>query len=292
MVADDDHLYALPFSGHTEVLYYNKDLAQTPPTTIAELLDRVAAGETFAQGTRFVDSYWGVGAYDGGIIDSRGRLLFGLGGFTNWLDFLAAARAMPGFMLDADPAVLQQAFIDGKAAYYVADSDEIPDLSAAIGADKLGVALLPSGPNGGVPRPFLGLDALAFSQVASEAEFSLALDLAQFLGGAQNQLFMATENLGSVPVNSQIRLTPSLPADTLTVARQTRSVEPILYANRQLWKDLNAGTTGFFDNYRQVSDGILTPRKMVEQATAAFNATYGMEPARHRTGRTLSQAAG
>lgn len=278
MVATDVETFAIPFSAHTEVLYYNRELVQTPPATIAELMQRVAAGEAFAQSAQFVDSYWGVGAYDGGIVDSRGRLLFGLGGFTNWLDFLATARVLPGFRLDTDREALQQAFIDGQVAYFVADSAIIPDLLAAMGPEKVGVALLPSGPNGGVARPFLRTDAFAFSRVTSDSEFTLALDLAEFLSGAQNQLFMATRRLGRVPVNSQVRLTPSLPADTLTVARQTRAAEPVLFANQSLWKDLNAGALGFFDSYRQVSQGILTPAQMVAQGLAAFSSQYAMQP--------------
>lgn len=275
MVSDETHLYALPFSGHTEVLFYNKELVQTPPATIAELLQRVAAGEVFAQNTNFRESYWGVGAYDGDLLDEERRPILGMGGFENWLDFLANARTVPGFLLDHDPAVLQQAFIDEEAAYYVADSAQLPSLVAAMGADKVGVALLPTGPNGGIPRPFLSLDAFAFSKVSSDADFALALDLAQFLGDAQTQLALAADDLGHVPVNNQVRLAPSLPENTLTVARQSRSAAPIRFVNQQLWKDLQAGALGFFDNYRRVTQGTLSPGNMVEQAIEDFSQEYG-----------------
>lgn len=278
MVTDGPRLYALPVSLHTQVLFYNTELVKVPPASLAQLVKRVAAGEVFAQSTDFVESYWGVGAYDGGILDSKERVLLGLGGFTNWLDFLAAARALPGFMFSNDSAELEKAFVEGNAAYLVADSAKYPDFAKAMGGSKVGVALLPSGPNGGLAHPFLNVDALAFSKVASEDEFSHALDLAVYLGGAESQEAVAAENIGRVPVNSEIRLTPNLPDNTLIAARQARAAEPVLFRNQQLWQDLKAGAMNFVANYRKVAEGTLAPRKMVDQAIDAFGSQYGLKP--------------
>ena len=277
MLSDGKRLFALPMSAHTHVLYYNRNLVETPPKTIAELMQRIEAGEVFAQASNFVDSYWGIGAYDGGIADSQRRLTFGLGGFTNWLDFLVTARTLPGFLLESDPVALQQSFINGEATYYVGDSAELVDLIAAMGADAVGVALLPTGPNGGAPRPFLKLDALAFSNVSNDNEFRQALDLAQFLTDVQNQLSLATADLGLTPINSRIRLTPSLPENSLTVARQSRTAEAISFINRPIWADLSNGALGFFDAYHQVTQGVLAPDEMVAGALVNFEEAYGLE---------------
>ncbi len=292
MVSDGDHLYALPLAGHTNVLYYNRDLVESAPETIAELLQRVKDGEKVAQNPGFIESYWGIGAYDGGIADRERRLVFGQGGFTNWVDFLRTARALPGFILDDDQQELQQAFIDGEATYYVADSDQLTTLRAAMGDESVGVALLPFGPNGGSPRPFLGLDALAFNPVSSADEMRRAYDLAQFLTGSQNQLFLARADLGRVPLNTRIRLTPGLPANTLTVASQSRSSEAVAYVNQGIWEDLKAGALGFFDSYRQAIQGSITPNDMVEQALANFAETYDLYPPPNEAGDLCPAEAG
>jgi ABC-type glycerol-3-phosphate transport system substrate-binding protein len=278
MVSDGERIYGLPFAASTEVLFYNRDLVQTPPETLAELMQRVDQGQVFAQSTNLPDSYWGVGAHDGRILDSQRRLLLGLGGFENWLDFLATARTMPGFLFQDDQNALRTAFIEGGAAYWVGNSSELPDLAAAMGPEQVGVALLPSGPNGSPASPILGLDAFALSQVSSDQEFAVALDLAEFLTNAQNQLSLATYDLGRVPVNVQVRLTPSLPANTLTVARQTRTAEPVRFVNQALWKDLSAGALGLFEEYRQVANGILNPRRLIDRAIEAFDEVYGIQP--------------
>ena len=276
-VSDGERLFALPFSGSTRVLFYNRTLVITPPETITALLERTGKGEIFAQSTNFIESYWGVGAYDGAIVDSQRKLVFGQGGFENWLDFLSTGRTLPGFMLDSDQDVLRTAFISGNAAYYVADSRELPTLVAAMGGDNVGVALLPSGPNGGVPRPFLNLDALAFGNVSNDEEFTLALNLADFLTDTQNQLALAVADLGRVPANNQVRLTPSLPANTLTVARQIRTAEPVQFVNQPLRQALVDGTLSFFDDYHQVIEGILTPQAMIEKSLREFGDMFGLK---------------
>jgi len=282
MVGNGEHLFALPFSAHAEILYYNKARVQKPPETLAELLERVAAGEVFAQNYEFVDSYWGVGAYDGGIVDRDGRLLLGSGGFTNWLDFLSTARSLPGFMLKNDPDLLEAAFLNEEASYYVADSARYPGVAAAMGVDKVGISLLPTGPNGGIPSPFLRLDSFAFNRDSTETEFELARHLVGYLTDVPAQLFLASSALGRVPVHREVRLSANLPVNTLVVARQTRSAEPVAFVNRELWKDLVGGGLGFVDGYRQVARGVLSPERMVEQALAAFEQVYAMQPQQTR----------
>ena len=278
MVSDDARLYGLPMAAHTQVLYYNRNLVAEPPTTIAELMQRIEAGEPLAQSPHFTESYWGVGAFDGELADSERRLLFGMGGFANWLDFLESARKQPGFLLNEDLATLQQAFIDGEVTYYVGDSEQYLSLTAALGADAVGMAILPTGPNGGAPRPFLNVDALAFSPDSSTREFRAALALAEFLTGVQNQRTFLTGELGLAPVNNQVRLTPNLPEDSLAVMRQSRAAEAIAFVNQPLWRDLRQGALGFFDAYRQVIRGVLPANVMIADSLQRFEETYGLRP--------------
>ncbi len=278
MVSDTTRLYALPMAAHIQVLYFNRTLVDVPPATISELVQRIEEGESLAQSPHFIASYWGVGAYDGGFADSQRRLLFGQGGFANWLDFLTAARTLPGFLLEDNPQALQQAFIDGEVTYYIGDSIELVDLTAAMGPDAVGVALLPTGPNGGAPSPFLALDALAFTNVSNDREFAQALSLAQFLTDAQNQQSLTMADLGLAPTNNRVRLTPSLPLNSLTVARQSRTAEIVPFVNRALWNDLNAGALGFFDAYQQVIQGVLPLDTMVDLSLQRFEEEYGLLP--------------
>ena len=277
MVADGDHLYGLPFAGHTQVLFFNRARVASPPGELFALVDRAGRGETVALPTGFEQSYWGIGAYDGAIRDAGGQLALGLGGFANWLDALQVARTMPGFLLGEDTDVLRQAFVDGKATYYVGDSTELPGLQAAMGQDTVGVAALPVGPNGSAARPLLYSDAFAFGSASSPAATALALDLAQALTSAQAQFDLAEQDIGRLPATSQVRLTPNLPAHALVVARQGRLADAIALADRTLWQELTVGSLGFAAAYRQVVAGNLAPAAMVEWAEGELSARLGLD---------------
>lgn len=58
-VQDGNSLYGLPFSMHSQVLYYNKLLTESPPDTLEELQDRIADGESIALDTNLVNAIWG-----------------------------------------------------------------------------------------------------------------------------------------------------------------------------------------------------------------------------------------
>lgn len=147
-VGDGRRLFGLPFSMHTQVLFYNKELVSTPPTNFDELLDRTAQCERLALNTQLAEILWGVGAFRGRLIDAQGRLATGSGGLTNWLDELRRSQTTPGIIAGEDAGALRQAFVDGEASYYVADSQELPRLQEAMGAEKVGVALLPGEADG------------------------------------------------------------------------------------------------------------------------------------------------
>ena len=292
MVGDGEHLYGLPFSGHTQVLFFNRAHVSSLPRDVFELADRAGRGETVALPTGFEQSYWGIGAYDGAVIDAAEQLALGLGGFANWLDALQVARTMPGFLLSEDAGVLRQAFVDGKATYYVGDSTELPDLEAAMGADTVGVAALPAGPNGSAARPLLYGDAFAVGSASSPAEAALALDLAQSLTGVQAQFDLAQQDVGRLAANSQVRLTPNLPAQALVVARQGRLADAVTFVDRPLWQELTAGTIGFAAAYRQVVAGNLAPAAMADWAQAELSARLGLDIAAPDSGARCPAAAG
>lgn len=145
VLSDGTQVFGLPLSGHTHGLFYDNKQVETPPATVAELLERIEGGDILLQNPNLLRSYWGVGSFDGAFADQDRRLLFGQGGFTDWPDFLYTARTLPGFALDESDALLDQAFIDGEGTYYVGDSHRIPTLLNATGPDRLSVHRCPPG---------------------------------------------------------------------------------------------------------------------------------------------------
>lgn len=283
-VSTDTELFALPFALHTTVLLYNRTLVQEPPADLDALIAQVSGGVPFGLPTGFVDAFWGVGAYNGVAFDEHGRLALAQGGFVNWLDFLHTAQSIPGFMLDADMNDLARRFLAGELPYLVTDSRNIPrlrdGLTEMFGEDALGVALLPSGPGGGAGTPVLNVDAFAFSRATDQDELNLAMEFARFMVSNQQQIQLATEAVGRIPANAQVRLSQSVPEATAVLARQSRTARSIPFFIRPIWNALHANEFEFLDGYRQVLAGNMSASRFARRMVDAIGEAYDIPVAR------------
>jgi arabinogalactan oligomer/maltooligosaccharide transport system substrate-binding protein len=278
-VGDGERLYGLPFAMHSQVLFYNKELVETPPTTFGELLDRAARGERLALNTQLAEVLWGVGAYHGRFVDPEGRLATGNGGLANWLDDLRRSLGTPGIIASEDPGTLRQAFVDREAAYYVADSDELARLREAMGAEKVGVAPLPGEVDGTPSRPVLRTDAFAVSRVSSPQEADLAVALADFLTTPQQQIQLAAGEVGRIPANADVTLPRRMPASTLTVESQARAAAPMSFVNLDMWNAFVDPEGPYNDAYQQLLAGILPASEFARAATMQLAESFDMETA-------------
>ncbi|MBK8047773.1 MAG: extracellular solute-binding protein [Anaerolineales bacterium] len=272
---NQDGLWGLPFTLHTQLLFYNKSMVDKPPRDLDELVEQVNAGKNIALATGFNDAFWGLGAFDGQAFDDQGRLSLGRGGFTNWLDFLQRAQSIPGFMLDEDRERLRQAFMSGEVALYAADSVELPMLRSALG-DNLGVSALPAGPGQSAATPVLETEAIAFTNVASKGETDLAMALADYLTSSQPQLRIATDNIGQAPTNARVRLGKNIPPGTAALVRQQRSARPVGLRFRGIWNLLSRPDSTFSEGYRKALAGVISPNEFVRRTVSALADRYGV----------------
>jgi len=181
------------------VVYYNIELVNSPVSTLDDLLTVATPATPVAVDTSFYGAFWGVPTFGGQLLDDEGRLALDQGGFEAWLVWLQSAQDQPGMFFSADQVELQDLFVAGDAAYLVAGSDALNSLQAALGPEKVGVALLPSGP-AGEAGPFLRVEAFLFSAAASDRQSKLALTFARFATSEASQTLLRKEaNL--IPTN-------------------------------------------------------------------------------------------
>ena len=265
----EDKLYGLPATIDTLVLYYDKQQVETPAATLEQLLAAATTGQGVAISTNFTDAFWGVQAFGGQLLDAEGRVILDRGGFANWLAWLAEARDAPGMILDANREVLRTTFATNRLAYYVGYASELDTLLENMAPDRLGVAVLPSGPNGSA-GPFLTVQAFQFSTVSSANQRQLALELAIFLTNAEQQsTLMRRTRL--IPANSRVRINVRLNPMAATFVDQARTAVPLpnLPALDALFR---LGS----DAYTRVLEGIEPPAEAAIAATTAINEANGL----------------
>ena len=221
-----DHLYGLPQSVNTSILYYKNAHIQAPPTTLAEMLNAADQGHAVAFSSNFPDAGWGIQAFGGRIFNDAYAVIVDRGGFTNWLAWLNNASERPGIILDTNRDLLRRRFIDDASiSYFVGDFDDLAVLRQALGADSIGLALLPGGPNGNA-GPFLHVRGMLFSSASSPNQQHLALTFALFITNAEQSSNLMRQ-AQQVPANLNVRINPRLEPDLHMMANQARAAVAI-----------------------------------------------------------------
>ena len=175
-------VYGLPIAFKSLVLFYNKAMIDTPPTTMVELIG-AAKKHTDEKEGKFglaydaADLYQHAAilhAYGGGVWDERaGALTIDS---PAAIEALKATRAwhkthgvvpkgMSGFVITA-------MFNDSKVPFVFNGPWFVPEIDPAI---KWGVALMPQAENGQPMRPYLGSEALMLNSRTKERDAALTI---------------------------------------------------------------------------------------------------------------------
>ena len=279
-VTHQGNLYGLPFSLNTQVLCYNKTKVKQPPKTLPEIIKEVELERQFALASNFLDAFWGVQIFESESDIVKRDFVFNPSIWAAWLEWLQQAKKDTHFILTDDSVTLHQAFAEGKLAYYVCKSEEISQLKATLGADKLGVSILP-GANNKPAGPLLLTRVVLFNRASSPATTQLALKLAQFLTNEEQQTELAIQTESLIPANSKVKLDRRLsPIQAVLFAQSKTAVAFSLdYSYRFERTERKYGNLF----YNLVLEGVMTPQE------AALELKQKMAQVRQREANQLEE---
>lgn len=217
----DGHLLGIPFAADTYALVYNKDLVPTPPATMDDLIE---TAKTLTTGDQYgflypIDNFY----YSYALTAAYGAYIFkwtGTGydvndigfnnagaieGLTYVKDLVATEKIMP---VDTTFDVMNSLFTEGKVGMIIASPSMIPAFKTA--GINVGVAKLPTAPNGVDPKPFASYTAFSVSTYTKYMDE--AADLAVYLG-ANLPMPLYQANPGNIPVYLPVANDASLQSD-------------------------------------------------------------------------------
>lgn len=215
----DGDLYGVPVVADLQILFQNQSLARDAAGTLAELRAQAQAGVPVLLDGSFGWSFWGVGAFGGRLFGDDGQFVLSPTALTAWLSWLQESQQRFGIRTTPARSESRQLFLDRRSAYHVATSLDYADLVAQVGAEDLGVILMPLGP-AGPGRPFATFDGMMASATLTEEQTTLAARFLNYAASvpAQDDLL---RQLGVLPANSAV-LIGAYPNATL-VAVQLQS---------------------------------------------------------------------
>jgi arabinogalactan oligomer/maltooligosaccharide transport system substrate-binding protein len=217
--------YGLPLSLDTVGLYVNRQLVESPSTSLAGLVEQANTGTTVLVPTNFTDAYWGIRAFGGQLFNQDGQAILDQGGFANWLAWLRDARNAPGMIQDTNRDLLRQRFMAGEAGYYIGYASELNEIINALGEENVSVLPLPNGPVGAA-GPLVSSQAFLFGSNSSSNQRRLATSLATFITNSeQSSRLMRIVRL--VPANVNVRINARLFPMVSAFASQARNGIPM-----------------------------------------------------------------
>lgn len=197
-----NQLYGLPLAMQVDALYVNRSLAAEPAQTLDELRTQALTGVPITLATDFLHSYWGFTAFGGQLFDSNEQVQLDEGPFADWLAWLKEARDGAGITLVPDQAAAEQRFLAGQSAYLVAAPAFLQPAQERLGANQVGVTLLPAGP-GGEGQPLLSSSGFLFSRRLSAPTLALALAFTNYVTSVENQATLLPD-AGLLPTNAGV----------------------------------------------------------------------------------------
>lgn len=254
---------ALPESTEAVVLWYNKDLVKTPPTTEAELLT-VAAASGLALNTGFYHASGLLFGFGGQLFDATQKCMLGQGtGTADFLSFMLAAKGTKGVIADGDGGKLDAAFKDKQVGMIFNGPWATGDYTKALGADKLGIAApIKISKTGKTFAPFLGTKNIFLSTNSKGDAQKAAL---AFMKTAVSADIQANQTIkaGHIPVNKNVK-----PADPIVAGVMAQTLSATYFPNEP---EMGAVWTPAGDMITKVIEGKSQPAAAATEAANLIN---------------------
>ena len=198
-------VWAIPESTEAVALWYNTAKLKTPPADTDALLK--AAGECgLALNQGFYHYFGFIAAFGGKLFDSNQKAILDQGGTVDALEFIKAAKAAPGVVVDADGGKLDALFKDGKVCMIFNGPWATGDYAKALGKENLAIAPpVKVTKTGKTFAPFLGTKNLFLSANSKGDNQKAALAFAKFITSPEIQKEFA-EKTGHIPANTKAKV--------------------------------------------------------------------------------------
>ena len=195
-------LYGLPMSLDLMVLYDDPEIVDQPARFVDDLLAEADPDHRVGISIGFEECMWGVSAFGGASPLADQRLVLVEDGFVSWLEWLLAARDVPGVLLSTEHDWLLSQFLSGRTAYLVGRASLLRRLEQELDPTRLGVLRLPLGPSNET-RPYVRVDGLMVNASSPEERSQLALALARRLTDMESQTLLMTQG-ARIPTNINV----------------------------------------------------------------------------------------
>jgi len=209
-VTFEEKVYGVPQNINGVALFYNKDLVQTPPRTTDELLAMASefSGTAGQYGFGLISNFYSnagyLYGYGGHVFNDDGDVDLDTQGTVDFLTFLQKVKGTAGVFTQADQGAVESLFKEGKLGMMFDGPWFLQGAGEALGAEKIGVALLPTiaEKENAAPKPFVGVQSLYVNANADDDQAKLAFEFARWMSTTGTQFLV--DEAGQLPASTAV----------------------------------------------------------------------------------------
>ncbi len=271
-VTFEDTLYAVPQNINGVALFYNTDLVQNPPKTTEEL--KSMAGELatgpdqygFGLVANFYSNAGYLYGYGGDVLTEDGQQsAFDSEATVRFLTLLQELAQTEGVFTQADQGAVESLFQEGQVAMMFNGPWFLQGARDALGAEKVGVALLPAiSDNDNAPaRPFVGVQGLYINSNLDPEQAELAFEFARWFSTVGTQILV--DEAGQLPASPFVTVPEDEPAaETFVEQYEVGVALPTAPLMQSVW-------TPAGDMITKVIEGQASPEEAAQEAAETIN---------------------
>ena len=277
--------WGVPLSeGNHLMLFYNKDLVKTAPTSFDELITiakKHTKPEQNAYGLAMFQSepFWFapiMGGFNAWPLNTSGKdvkVSIDTPETVKALQFLVDLKDKHKVIpADCDYDCAKSMFLGKKAAFHINGDWEVNAMREAFG-DKLGIAPIPKVPTGEYATPLLGGRYLFVNKAIEKKKLDAVKKFIDFVTSKQVQLRMASK-LDRIPVTKEAKSSPQMAKvkdlEPLIAAAEHARPSPSEVEMRAAWDGLRIMVQRAMSGKEPVAKAVKTGQKAAEEALAAI----------------------
>lgn len=255
-------MVGVPLNNKVLALFYNKSQVENPPADFDELL-QMAAEHGLAHTADWFHNYMWAPAFGASFFDENYKVVIDSPEGAEAYSYFKQVCESEGVTCDANDGDMDTLFRQGEVAFRIQGPWMSGDAIADLGAENIGVAVIPPIPDADYPHPWNQSEMISLNVGATPEQQAAAMRFIEYLTSAEvQQMFLNQANW--IPANASVD-TSSNPVVGGFLAQVPQSDPfPVVAELGATWDPMANAIT-------QLLEGVKSPEEALAEAAALIN---------------------
>jgi arabinogalactan oligomer/maltooligosaccharide transport system substrate-binding protein len=255
-------LVGVPINNKVVAMFYNKSMVDEPPADFDELLAMAAEHGLAITANWFHNYMWGP-AFGAQFFDDNFKVVIDSPEGAEAYSYFKQVCESEGVTCDANDGDMDTLFRQGQVAFRFQGPWASGDAIADLGAENVGVTLVPPIPGKGNPRPWNQSEMISLNVGATPEETAAAMRFIEYLTGAEVQkLFLEKANW--IPSNASVDTSANPVVGGFLTQVPFSDPFPVAAELGATWDPMGNAIT-------VILEGVATPEEALSEAAELIN---------------------